>query len=246
MFTLFKHKSVKPDLSFLGADMHSHLLPALDDGLKTMDDTIRFIHELHEMGYEKLICTPHIMSDLYPNSPGTILPALEKVRKEVRKQNIPVEIEAAAEYMVDFDMEKKLNENKPLLTFGKKYILIEMSFVAPSPNIEQVIFQLRMKGLQPVMAHPERYNYYHNQVEKYDRFIEMGCLMQLNLLSLSGYYGKPVKAIAEKLLAAGKVDLLGTDMHHENHLNSLKEMASRKEFYELFEETDIKNRKLLF
>ena len=232
-------------MSFVGIDMHSHLLPALDDGLKTMDETIRFIKELKELGYHKLICMPHIMSDLYPNTPNTILPTLKRVKAELAKQQSEMDLHAGAEYMVDCEMEKLIISEKPLLTLGNNLILIEMSYVAASPNIEQVIFQLRLKGLRPVIAHPERYNYYHHHFSRYQRLNELGCLLQVNLLSLLGYYGKAVKTMAEKLLENNMVDMFGTDMHHENHLNALKELASRKDFYEMVEDADIKNKVLL-
>jgi protein-tyrosine phosphatase len=246
MFSFLKRREViHPDLSFIGADMHSHLLPDLDDGLKTLEETIIFIKRLQELGYSKLICTPHIISDIYPNNHETILPKLELVKTALKENNIDIIIEAAAEYMVDMEMEKLVLAGTPLLTFGTNLILIEMSYVGASPNIEQVIFQLRVRGLQPVLAHPERYLFYHNNFENYQRFVDLGCMFQINLLSLLGYYGKPVKTIAEKLLKNKMVDLVGTDMHHERHLEALKELASKKEFYKLMESVEIKNRKLL-
>jgi len=225
--------------------MHSHLLPGIDDGVQTAEESVAFIEELYNLGYRKLICTPHIISDIYPNSPETILPKLKIVQDAIKKKGINMDIEAAAEYMVDMEMEKLITGNKPLLTFGKNLILIEMSFVAPSVNIDQVIFQLRIKGIQPVLAHPERYSYFHKDFEKYNHYLDLGCHLQVNLLSLLGYYGKPVKLIAEKLIKHKMVDLLGTDMHHERHLAALKELASKKEFYKQLEGIEIKNRKLL-
>lgn len=247
MFSLFKKSSASAvaDLSFIGVDMHSHLLPGIDDGLKTTEESIAFISDLYNMGYRKLICTPHIIADIYPNTPETILPRLELLRTELKKKNINMQLEAAAEYMVDIDMEKLITDGKKLLTFGQNLILIEMSFVAPSVNMEQVIFQLRLKGLQPVLAHPERYAYYHKDFEKYAHYLDLGCILQVNLLSLLGYYGKPVKAIAEKLIKQNMVELLGTDMHHDKHLAALKDLATKKEFYKLFESIEIKNKKLL-
>ena len=246
MISLFKKaKRTHADLSFIGADMHSHLLPGIDDGLQTVEESVAFIEALSQLGYEKLICTPHIIPDIYPNTPEIILPKLDIVREALKEKNINVTIEAAAEYMVDADMEKLITDGKQLLTFGENLILIEMSFVAPSPNIDQVIFQLRLKGLQPVLAHPERYGYYHNDFERYRHYIDLGCILQVNLLSLLGYYGKPVKAIAEKLIKHHMVSLLGTDMHHERHLAALKDLASRKEFYHLLEGVDIMNKRLL-
>jgi len=245
MFSLFKKKHVSPDLSFIGADMHSHLLPGLDDGLQDLDTTITFVRELHSLGYTKLICTPHILAEIYRNTPETILPKLDLVREALKQNDIPVTIEAAAEYMVDPDMEALVKSGKQLLTFGKNLILIEMSYLAASPNIEQTIFALKVKGLQPVLAHPERYTFYHAEFDKYQRMVDLGCILQVNLLSLLGYYGKHIKVVAEKLLANKMISFVGTDMHHINHLTALKELASRKEFYKLLEGTNLLNSTLL-
>lgn len=245
MFSLFGKKKVAADLSFLGADMHSHLLPDLDDGLKTMEETVSFVRKLHALGYQKLICTPHIISDLHPNSPATILPRLQQVQDEINKHDIPVQIEAAAEYMVDLDFEETVRQEKPLLTLGENYILIEMSFIAPSPNIESAIFELCIKGLQPIIAHPERYNYYHDSFDKYQRLIDLGCVLQVNLLSLLGYYGGHVKKAAEKLIKNNMIQFAGTDMHHERHMDALQQLASKRELYDLLGNANLKNKTLL-
>ena len=246
MFSFLKKKEIiHPDLSFIGVDMHSHLLPGIDDGVQTIAESLTCIKTLQHLGYKKLICTPHIISDMYPNDRETILPRLEEIREALKENNIDIAIEAAAEYMVDLEMEKQVLSGEPLLTFGNNLILIEMSYVAPSPNIEQVIFQLRLKGLQPILAHPERYVFYHNNLDNYQRFIDLGCMLQINLLSLLGYYGKQIKLVAEKLLKNKMIDLLGTDMHHQRHLMALMELSTKKEFYKLLEDVEIKNRKLL-
>jgi protein-tyrosine phosphatase len=229
--SLFGGTKILADLSFLSVDMHSHLLPGLDDGLQTIDQTLGFVQELKDLGYKKLICTPHIFSDMYPNSPETILPKLDLVKNAVAKAGIDIEIEAAAEYMIDLEFENLIDSGKHLLTFSeKKYILIEMSYIAASPNFEKVIFKLQMKGLKPVFAHPERYAYFHNQPGKYERLIELGCDLQVNMLSLTGFYGKEVKKAAELLFKKRMVNFLGTDMHHERHMFLLKELVRRKDF----------------
>ena len=246
MFSFLKKKEIiHPDLSFIGVDMHSHLLPGIDDGVQTIAESLTCIKTLQHLGYKKLICTPHIISDMYPNDRETILPRLEEIREALKENNIDIAIEAAAEYMVDLEMEKQVLSGEPLLTFGNNLILIEMSYVAPSPNIDQVIFQLRLKGLQPILAHPERYVFYHHNLDNYQRFIDLGCMLQMNLLSLLGYYGKQIKLVAEKLLKNKMVDLLGTDMHHQRHLMALMELSTKKEFYKLLEDVEIKNKKLL-
>ena len=245
MFSLFRSAKTKPDLSFISADMHSHLLPGLDDGLQDVEQTLRFVKELQLLGYKKLICSPHVLSGMYDNTPETILPKLELVRATLAENNIDMPVEAAAEYMVDADFENYVNEGKRLLTFGKNLILIEMSYAAASNNIEQVIFQLRIKGLQPVLAHPERYSYYLSNFDQYQRFVDLGCFLQINVLSLLGYYGEPAKIIAQNLLKKNLVSFVGTDMHHDNHLNALKNLTSKKSFYKLFENIELKNKELL-
>ncbi len=244
MFSFFKSSKVTPSLSFIGVDMHSHLLPGIDDGLQKPEDTISFMEQLHDMGYKKFICTPHILSDVHPNTPDTILPKLELIRQMVKDNGLPVQVEAGAEYMVDLEMEALVKNDKKLMTFGDNYILIEMSYLAASPNMEQVIFTLRMKGLKPILAHPERYTFHHRNFAIYERYQDLGCLLQVNLLSLQGYYGEPVREIAEKLLEKKMVSLLGTDMHHATHLQALKDLASKKSFYKKLEGQNIRNNEL--
>lgn len=249
MFNFFKKsgKPVEPDLSFIGVDMHSHLLPGIDDGLQEVEKSVAFIKDLQQLGYSKLYCTPHILSDLYPNSPQTILPKLELVRSALQVANVDMQVEAAAEYMIDHMFAELIHKSKKedLLTIGGDYILVEMSYLSPSPNFDQTIFDLRMLGLQPIIAHPERYSYYHHQFEQYERFKDLGCKLQVNLLSLSGGYGPHVKKTAEKLFKNQMVDFLGTDMHHDRHLANLKTLATKKDFYEMVGNAELLNKTLL-
>jgi protein-tyrosine phosphatase len=249
MFNFFKRsgKPVEPDLSFIGIDMHSHLLPGIDDGLQELENSVAYIRDLKELGYKKLICTPHILSDLYPNSPETILPKLALVKDALKAANVDIQIEAAAEYMIDHMFSELLAKSKKedLLTIAGDYILVEMSYLSHSPNFDQVIFDLRMLGLQPILAHPERYSYYHHEFEQYERFKDLGCKLQVNLLSLSGGYGPHVKKIAERLFKNQMVDFLGTDLHHDRHLAMLKSLATKKEFYDLVSSAEILNNTLI-
>jgi tyrosine-protein phosphatase YwqE len=245
MFGLFKSSKVEADLSFIGVDMHSHLLPGLDDGLANIEETIDFARELKAWGYQKLICTPHILEGVHPNTPETILPKLELVQKAFVANGLDMQVEAAAEYMVDASFEQLLKSEAPLLTFGKKHILIEMSYLAASPKIDQAIFDLKVNGYQPILAHPERYSYYHGQWKQYQRIADMGCWLQVNLLSLSGYYGPQVKKVGEQLIKAGLIDLIGTDMHHEKHLRSTEAFITHKDFYKLLQDYPFKNKQLL-
>ncbi len=245
MFSFFSNRKITSDLSFIGVDMHSHLLPALDDGLQKLNDTIAFVKEMQALGYQKLICTPHILPGVHPNTPETILPALELVRTALKEAQIPVAIEAAAEYMIDHEFAELVKNKSRLLTFGDNYILVEMSYVEPSSYLQQVFFDLKLEGLHPILAHPERYNYYHQNFQQYVELKDRGFLFQLNLLSLSGYYGKPIKNIAKKLLKNRMIDFVGTDMHHQNHLHTLQQFSKDTEFYKLLKDVPLLNKSLL-
>jgi protein-tyrosine phosphatase len=233
LFSFGKPKPVTADLSFLAVDMHSHLLPGIDDGLQTIEDTITYIKALQAIGYKKLICTPHILNGVHNNSPETILPLLAIVQKALQQQEVNVELAAAAEYMIDDVFEQRLKDGKPLLTFGDQYILVEMSYMAEATNLYIVVYELIIKGIQPILAHPERYTYFHRHFERYYDIKNRNVLFQVNLLSLSGYYGKYVKQIAERLIKEKMVEFIGTDMHHANHLKATQDYVTSAEFYKL-------------
>ncbi len=242
--SLFRSSRIERDLSFIGTDMHSHLLPGLDDGAASIEESIHYFALMREWGYHKCILTPHIFNGVHNNSPATILPVLERMKQELVLAEINLEIEAAAEYMVDEHFMELLSENQPLLTISNKYVLIEMSYAAPSPFIERAIFELHIKGYKPILAHPERYGYYYDNFAQYERLLEMGCIFQCNMLSLSGYYGLPVKKVALKLIKGNFFKLIGTDLHHHNHVDAIKAFTITKEFYDLSNQIPLINNSL--
>jgi protein-tyrosine phosphatase len=223
-----KSKDVDPiDLSVLRADMHSHLIPGIDDGAKTIEDSLELIRILHSLGYSKLITTPHIMSDYFRNTPEIINEGLATVRAALKKENIPVEISAAAEYYIDDGFIRKLEEEK-LLTIGDNYLLTEVSYINPPDNVEQVFFRAMVLGYKPILAHPERYPFWYRTPEQYMRFYDMGVTLQLNMNSLAGYYGPDAKKIGEKLIDMGIIGALGTDMHHLKHAAAMQQVVKEK------------------
>ncbi len=223
--------------------MHSHFIPGIDDGAKTIEDSIQLITELHRLGYKKIITTPHIMSDGYRNTPAIILNGLENVNKALKENNIPIAAGAAAEYYLDYDFEKKLDEGK-LLTFGKNYVLFEVSYMNPPDNLYHVIFKMQTIGYKPVLAHPERYNFWHNTFDKYQDFIDKGVLLQMNINSLTGYYSIPTKKIAERMIENNMISFLGTDCHHIGHVGLMKEVVYEKHLLQLVESGKLLNNTL--
>jgi protein-tyrosine phosphatase len=223
MFNFFRSKSTpNPIGEILQTDMHSHLIPGIDDGAPDLKTSIELIKELKKLGFSKLITTPHTMQGLYSNTTEIITSGLKDLQDEVEKQKIGIKIEAASEYFMDIHLEQ-LIEKEDILSFGKeRYVLVEMSFAAPSVNYESIIFNLKMKNYTPVLAHPERYSYWHKKPEKFNQIIEMGCLLQVNLLSIAGYYGKDIKKSAVNFIQNNQASFLGSDVHHNKHLKSIQ------------------------
>lgn len=229
LFDFFKQKTAQPTINFssLKTDMHSHIIPGIDDGAQNIQQSILLIKRLIDLGYTKIITTPHIMADYYKNTPEIILRGLDDVRTELLKQNINIEIEAAAEYYMDETFEDKLNTGN-ILTFGDNHLLFELSFAYPPSNIEDIIQKINDKGYKPILAHPERYPYFTNGLDDYYRIKEYGCYFQVNAISTIGYYDKKSQQIAKQLLTNGMVDFLGSDMHHLKHADALKESLKNK------------------
>ncbi|MFN0031430.1 MAG: tyrosine-protein phosphatase [Flavobacteriales bacterium] len=211
-------KKIEPvDLSVLQADMHSHLLFGIDDGAESLEDSIQLILHLQQLGYKKLITTPHIYQDMYRNTPDTIFPKLEIVREELKNRSIDVELSAAAEYFCD-DHFEKLIEEQNLLTFSARYVLFEISFAAENANLGRAIFNMRLAGYNPILAHPERYDYWHRDFSRYESMLDKDVLLQINISSLTGQYGPGAQRIAERLIEKGMVSFVGTDCHHMGHV----------------------------
>jgi protein-tyrosine phosphatase len=202
--------------------MHSHLIPGIDDGVKDMESSLALIRGLMALGYKKIITTPHINADIFPNTPAIIRNGQALVTAELKRQNIDVGFHAAAEYLMNDHFTRALESGEPFLTLKDNLILVELSFAVPSINLKEILFDLQVKGYQPVLAHPERYLYFGANKAWYDQLRDAGCLFQLNLLSLRGHYGKDSLQLAEYLIKKKYVDLLGTDMHHERHLEMLR------------------------
>lgn len=237
----FLSKSKHNNLAKLEVDMHSHLIPGIDDGAKTMEESIHLIQQLQQLGYKKIITTPHIYKEYYPNTSDIIRKGLEQLQIALQKEQIDVEVAAAAEYFMDEYFEDLL-ARKDLLTFGNKnYVLVEMSFFFEPPLLDNYIFDLCAKGYQPILAHPERYLFLNAQFDRYHELKEKGCLMQMNLPSLVGYYGKPVQQNANQLLKAGLIDLFGTDLHGERHLEALKKAQSNSKIAKMLNSSRIIN-----
>ena len=238
-FWIFGKKEYKSQYN-LFTDIHSHILPGIDDGAKVLSESLDMLKAMQEAGYKRLITTPHIMADVYKNTPASIRNKLEELKKEAKRNGIEIEIEAAAEYYLDDGFIKHL-ESGDMLYFGRNYLLFETSYMDRPINLEEMIFQMQSIGYTPVLAHPERYRYINNLEYEYKKLKELGVLFQLNLNSLIGGYGKSAKKKAEFLIKKGMVSFLGSDVHSLKHIEGIKRVKSLEVFDTIFKNNNILN-----
>lgn len=226
-------QSATQGFSVLETDMHSHVLPGLDDGAENLTQSIELLRGLRALGYRKLVMTPHVMGDFYKNTPEGIKAALAAVQHAATEAGIrDIELQCAAEYYLDEWFGQRLDRDDDLLTFGseKRYLLFETSYINEPFNLAETVFRLQSMGYQPVLAHPERYTYLYGRFDDLKRIRDNGALLQLNLNSLAGYYSSGAKRVAEKLVDAQMVDMVGTDAHNIKHVNMLRDKTLSIEY----------------
>lgn len=238
----FKKKNTADlDLSWLKTDMHSHLVPGIDDGAPDTTTSLSLIKGLEDAGFSKLITTPHIYWEFYPNTAASITTAAAALRSQAPEPLSENRLAVAAEYFLDEHFESLLDSRAPLLCIKDNEVLVEFSMITAKLDLQDLLFKIQIAGFQPVIAHAERYTYLHNRKGLYDELKSMGCLFQLNLLSLTGYYGRQVADLAEYLVKKNYYDYAGTDLHHERQLAALQKLAGNKLLETLKESGTLRN-----
>jgi len=242
MFGLFKKKKIVPEFNFsnIGTDIHSHIIPGIDDGAQTINDSLLLAKKFRALGFKKLIATPHIMADYFRNTPDTINRGLDILRKGLEDIQLDLEVDAAAEYYLDETLEKKVRQ-KEVLTFGANYLLFELSYINAPQNLFDIIKIMQDGGYKPILAHPERYPYYYGAFENYSQIKETGCLFQMNSIALTGYYGSGAKKVAEEMIENHLVDFIGSDMHHLKHAAALEDSLTTPLMQRLLSQHQLNN-----
>ncbi len=227
MFSFLKKKKTPLSLCF-STDIHCHVVPGIDDGSPDAQTSADLVERMQRWGIDRIIASPHVTQITFENTPDILDPALEELNDELRRRGNPIEVLHSAEYRID-DFFREQLEKGVIMPYPNKYILIENSFMQEPWNLEQIIFDLQVKGLRPILAHPERYTYYYNKLSRYETLHNAGALFQVNVLSLAGHYGKPEKKVAETLIEKGLVDFLGTDLHNMRHADVIDEYLCTKD-----------------
>tara|TARA_X000000368_G_scaffold405805_1_gene383360 strand:+ start:987 stop:1718 length:732 start_codon:yes stop_codon:yes gene_type:complete len=215
---LFKSKPTLKELIPNGfVDIHSHILPGIDDGAKNVEESLLLISEMQKLGFSKIIGTPHTYSGVYNNTSESI----EKSYKKLGKNITNIELDFASEYMLDNSLIENLR-NKNILCLKENYILVEMSYISAPNNLYEIIFEIKTNGFIPVLAHPERYSFFHNNIKEFYKLKKHGCFFQINLLSCTGYYGAQVLIMINNLLKNKIIDFVGSDIHNLNHIKAFE------------------------
>lgn len=219
-------RSTKNTIISIRVDLHSHLLPGIDDGARSWDESILLIEALKEIGFTHAITTPHIRPDYYPNTPEGIQEQQKQLQLLLAEKKIDFMIEAAAEYYLDETLLNQMNGNTSFLTFGKNYLLFELNHLQEPFFLKDFIFKASIQGYKLILAHPERYPYMDES--RLEDLRDRGVLFQINTLSLGGMYGKPIQRIAERLIDRQWIDWIGTDCHHVENLPWLKKAIANR------------------
>lgn len=238
MFGLFKKQNSSEPYFPFTTDIHSHILPGIDDGSPDVATSIELVKGLKNLGINKSVATPHIIGDMFPNNAETISKAKDFLQQELNNQNIEFELSAAAEYMLDSFFLDLLKKNEKLLTIKDNIILTEFSYSSAPQHVEEIIFEIITNGYSPILAHPERYGFAHSNYKIYHRWAELGFLLQVNLLSLTGYYGKEVAKAANYLLKNNLISYAGTDLHHARHMGALSHPKNQQIFKDAMSHRD--------
>lgn len=241
MFSFFNFASrARNDFSDLETDMHSHLLPGVDDGATSIDHSLSMIRSLHDLGFSTLITTPHSIKDIHPNT----LQSLDESFSQV-KHLVPsgLEFDYSSEYFLDEHFLQNIQE-KRLRPLPGNRLLIEFSMVSIPLGLEQQFFDIQLQGYQIVLAHPERYLFFQKTFGVLSRLKDMDVEFQVNALSLGGYYGDNARQAAEQMIRKGWVDFIGTDAHHEKHIQALRKIPDTRAYQRLLDQGNLKNASL--
>jgi tyrosine-protein phosphatase YwqE len=225
---LFKSHPEKLDLASLKVDLHSHLIPGIDDGVQTVEEAVDMVRRMESYGYQHLITTPHIMWDCYRNTPEIILSGLRDVQRACQEAGLSTTVDAAAEYYLDAHFNEMLRSGQPLLTLPGKRLLVELPYATALLNTSEILFSIVEHGYRPILAHPERYTYFHRDLSIYQKLSAQGCQLQVNALSLTGHYGVEVAKVADWLLKNNLIVFIGSDAHRMQHLDQMEKMSNSK------------------
>lgn len=233
MFNIFHRKKENSQL-FYSTDVHCHILPGVDHGSQNVEQSIEMLRAERDMGITRVILTSHVTAETFENTPDTLRPAFEILKQAVAQtEDIShMQLYLSAEYRMDEFWDKQYTLGNQIAMPGN-YILMENSFHQELLGLDELLFDLKVKGYKPILAHPERYIYYAQRKQRLEQLHNTGTKFQVNLLSLAGYFGQHCRETALWLVKHGMVDMLGSDMHGMEHVKVIQDYINSKEWRKL-------------
>jgi len=199
-------------------DLHSHVLYGIDDGSKTIEESIEILKQYEEMGFKNIIATPHYIEETTYNSNNKQKKEIiKKLNQQIKKNKLNINIHIGNELYISNNILELLSKKEISTLNNSKYLLIELPMNNEISNLNNIVFELLSNDIIPIIAHPERYSYIQKDIKKIEKLVNQGVLLQINYGSIIGLYGKQAKKISKKMLKNNLVSLLGTDIHHPNN-----------------------------
>ncbi|MCP3982428.1 MAG: hypothetical protein GY716_24260 [bacterium] len=203
-------------------DLHTHILPGIDDGVKTEDEAVEFARAAAQDGTRIIVATPHCKEGFYFNDRQTILPAVEKLRERLSREGVSIDLLPGAEVHVCPDLPERIRDGRaPTLADNGKTLLLELSLSQYPVELENLVFQLKLAGIEVLFAHPERIRYFQEDVTRYEEMVRLGAWGQITTGSIVGLFGEDTRKFSEELLRKGLVHVIASDAHNLRHRNPI-------------------------
>jgi tyrosine-protein phosphatase YwqE len=195
-------------------DMHTHILPGIDDGVKTEDGSVDFARMALEDGTRVIVATPHCKEEFYMNDRQDVLTAVERLKGRLAEEQIEIELIPGAEVHICPDMPARIKDGRaPTIADNGKVILLELSLSQYPVGLENLIFDLRLAGIEILFAHPERIRYFQDDIERYAEAVRLGAYGQITTGSVTGLFGREIAGFSVELLRKDLIHVLASDAH---------------------------------
>jgi protein-tyrosine phosphatase len=196
-------------------DLHTHILPGVDDGVKTMDDAVLFARVAAADGVTTIVATPHYREGFYMNARPDVLVGVAALNERLRAEDIPILVLPGAEIHISADLVSRVKSgHAPTLADNGKTVLFELSMSQYPPDLEQLVFQMRLAGLQVLFAHPERIRYFQDDISRYEAVVRLGAFGQITTGSVTGVFGEDIAEFSQELARKRLVHVIASDAHN--------------------------------
>lgn len=232
MFNFFSKPKTAVQLP-VTTDIHCHIIPGVDDGSPDTETSVALIERMQKWGIDRIIASPHVTAVTFENTPEVLDAAMAELQTVLDAKGNTIKLSHHAEYRLD-DFSRSYFDRGEIMAMPGNYVMIENPFVTEAWFIDNLVFELQMKGYIPLLAHPERYSYYFKNRERYRQLHDAGTKFQINLLSLAGTYGKEQREVAEYLIAKDMVEFIGSDLHNATHADAIDAYLLTKQAHNHF------------